>query len=137
MENEMQNRLTPYEIFNHLRTAMATTAAACYEYDNWDAKFCKEYIKQRYDNYVKQLSSEEYDNVKIRNLTIDELKSLGFSHWTQKDNLLLAPLWIVPFLQIDKEQQYYFIDGERFTFKDNFKPDNDIRFGCVAWGIKK
>lgn len=137
MEIRMQDKLTSYEVFNHLRTSIATTAARCYEYDNWSAEFCKSYIKQRYDNFIKQLSSEEYNYIKINDLTIDELRSLGFSYWTQKDNLLLAPLWIVPFLQIDKEQQYYFIDGEGFTFKDNFKPDNDIRFGCVAWGIKK
>ena len=137
MEIRMQDKLTSYEIFSHLKTAMATSAASCYIYENWSADFCKEYIKQRYDNFIKQLSSEEYSYVKIKDLTIDELKLLGFSYWSQNSKLLLAPLWIVPFLSVDTEQQYYAIDGQKFTFKNNFKPDNDIRFGCVAWGIIK
>lgn len=67
-------------------------------------------------------------------LTLEQAKNLGFRRWSMKSKLMLAPLWIVPYLTV-------VFEGADITEPDNVVPmnkhqlDNDSRYGCVAWGV--
>ena len=80
-----------------------------------------------------------YDELKkhidFTKLTAEEAKELRFRRWDEEDmpNLWLFPLYLVPIIPEGLEVTY--ISGEKGKYEKD-KMDNDIRFGCVAYGIE-
>jgi hypothetical protein len=68
----------------------------------------------------------------IENFTEEQLASIGFCRWEEETNLMLIPgncYGLIP-----KGFEVTTISGktEKFVFG---KTDNDIRFGCLPYGI--
>ena len=67
-------------------------------------------------------------------LTREEAKELRFMRWDEDmPDLYLIPLWLLPVVPIGTELTS--IGGEKVIY-DGTNVDNDIRFGCIAYGIE-
>lgn len=117
------------EIQNCLSWLVNTVSQTIVYGDCWDDKLKVEEVKDAYKKF--------YDTVKkhidFDNLTIDEAKELRFKKWDDDSDLYLFPLWLVPI--IPEELPVYFIDSDE-AIPYNKLLDNDVRFGCVAYGLK-
>lgn len=69
----------------------------------------------------------------ITKLTREEAVELRFGKWDADSDLYLFPLWLVPL--IPEGFMVTSIIGEEFPF-DPKTTDTDIRFGCVAFGLR-
>ena len=75
----------------------------------------------------------------LKTLSVDDLRSLGFGHW--EDGLCLIPgEWytrLIPGLMVESTS------GRKITVAPDYQNedsesylDNDIRYGCLAYGIR-
>ena len=94
------------------------------EYD-WDVEYKIEKLQQSFSNYYERLE------IDFDKLTKEEAISLGFKIW--KDNIMLIPLYLKPKLPVGIELIDIFDNIIKY---DGANIDNDIRFGCLAYGIK-
>ena len=78
---------------------------------NWTPDFCVKQAIEYRDTLKKHLT----ESVDFKTMSVDELKSLGFSWWNETENLLLCPLWLANTLFPDV--------------------DHDHRFGKIAYGF--
>jgi hypothetical protein len=82
------------------------------------------------------LWNQFYESLKkhldVTKLSREEALELRFGRWDE-DNLYLFPLWLVPL--IPDGLMVTSISGEEFPF-DSETTDTDIRFGCVAFGLR-
>ena len=111
------------EIVNHL-TWLANSLA---EEPVW-GKFAgnrPDFWNRFYDSLKKHLD--------ITKLTREEAVELRFCKWEENSDLYLFPLWLVPL--IPEGLIVTSISGEEFPF-DPKTTDTDIRFGCVAFGLR-
>jgi hypothetical protein len=107
---------------------LANTAACAYQYKGWDNAFCREEIQKTHERMLQEYEVDPND------FTLEELCRIGFAKWDEDSGLILAPLWILPFLQ--KGIELTCIDGTKVIVgQDDI--DNDIRFGCISYGINK
>lgn len=120
--------MTDYEIACGIKKVIVNTAAQIIEY-SWGADFSLTELKQLESNIKK---NPDFKYIDTSNILLDELKSLGFSLWDEESKLLLIPLWICNYLK--KDTEIYCIDGKKSN--DINSVDKDVRFGCIAWGIK-
>lgn len=104
------------------------------DWDNLTVEECKAL------RFGKWMNSEEVDRQlievqhKFDRGEIDEAKRDDLvSRFENTRNLMLIPLYL--FEQIPEGQQLYYIDGEAFLFNKE-EADNDIRYGCLAYGVK-
>lgn len=65
-------------------------------------------------------------------LTDDELFALGFGNWDGA--LRLIPLWAWNYIA-NGEELTSISDTVKVKGRDEI--DNDVRFGCIAWGWKR
>lgn len=106
------------------------TSAEVNTYKNWSAEFKVQELEEAYNTFYKSLLKNNHINIEA--LTIEEAKELRFSKWDEESDLYLFPLWLVPL--IPEGMEVTSINGETFKYsKEN--TNNDIRFGCVAYGI--
>lgn len=117
------------EIINCM-TWYANRVAETVQYTNWSDEFCRKEIKENTDTMLKTLSK----HIDWSNLTREEAIELRFGLW-DKDmpNLYLLPLYLLPILPIGTELTT--IGGDKIVY-DGTNVDNDIRFGCIAYGIE-
>lgn len=98
--------------------------AMCYDY-----KLSKEYADKEIQSTIKNIKEFlKRESFNIYQCSIDILKMVGFKYFDK--NLLLMPLWIT--LILDENMLVECINGTKCLLKDT---DNDIRYGCVAYGI--
>lgn len=106
----------------------ANAAGECTVY-GWNPKFCTTHLNDAFSKVPK------VDEPTLTALTYDELLMIGCGAWDEPDDegnvLMLIPLWLSLILQPDI--QLTCINGTTCTVDQT---DNDIRFGCVAYGIK-
>lgn len=126
-------RLTAYEVFQIARTSLMSCIGQCHTYGNWSPEFIKSEINTVYDRLIKLLR-DKYEYAKVNELSSEELLDLGFRHWDGA-GLLLAPIWMLPFLKLDKDQIFTDINGGTFTFGVDPTNDVDNRGGSLAWGV--
>lgn len=69
----------------------------------------------------------------FNSLTVEEAKELHFGKWEEESDLWLFPLYLVPL--IPEGLEVTSIGGEKYKYKKE-EADNDIRYGCVAYGIE-
>lgn len=146
------------EIINCL-TWYANRVSETTQYENWSDEFCRKEIKESTDRFLDELKNHiDWDN-----LTEEECIELRFSRLASDENvdeeidyarkegtdeadiqkkveelertrgLWLIPLYLLPI--VPKGTELTSIFGEVVKY-DGTNVDNDIRFGCIAYGIK-
>ena len=99
-------------------------------YDNWSNEFKIKENKASFEKFYKELEKQ----IDFTKITIEEAKELRFQKWDEEQpNLWLFPLWLVPI--IPEGLEVTDISGNKYKYEKD-KADNDIRFGCVAYGIE-
>lgn len=99
-------------------------------YDNWDNEFKISENKKCFEGFYKELKK----HIDFTKLTVKEAKELRFQRWSEEQpNLWLFPLYLVPI--IPEGLEVTGISGGKYKYEKD-KMDNDIRFGCVAYGIE-
>ena len=93
----------------------------------WSAEFKESELKKA----SEQLYEELKKHIDVTKLTVEEAKELRFREWD--DGIYLFPLWLVPIIPDGLEVTS--ISGVAYEYHAS-ETDNDIRFGCVAYGIK-
>ena len=120
MKKEIQNCLT--WITNRVSETII--------YDNWSDDLKIKQNKEVFDTFYSELKK----HIDITKLTIEEAKELRFRRWDEElPDLWLFPLYLVPL--IPEGLEVMSISGDKFKYEKD-KADNDIRFGCVAYGIE-
>lgn len=120
MKPEITNCLTWY----------ANKVAETVQYTNWSDEFCREEIKRATDRFVNEL--KKY--IDFNNLTEEEAQELRFGKWSDDEpDLYLIPLYLLPILPIGTK--LICINGDEIVY-DGKNVDNDVRFGCLAYGIR-
>lgn len=101
---------------------------------NWGAKFKEEELKNTFGTFYKSLQKESNKPlIDISKMTVGTAKEMGFCKWDENSDLYLFPLWFMPLIPIGTEVTS--IGGEKIIY-DGTNLDNDIRFGCLAYGIE-
>ena len=103
---------------------LVNSVAPYYVYKWRENKELIEYYDEFYDELEKHID--------FNNLTIDEALELRFKLWDEDTDLYLFPLYLVPI--IPQGIEVTSIRGETYEY-DKDTADNDIRFGCVAYGL--
>lgn len=97
---------------------------------NWDDGFKAKENKKSFETFYKELKN----HIDFSKITIEEAKELRFQRWDEEQpNFWLFPLYLVPI--IPEGLEVMSISGDKFKYEKD-KADNDIRFGCVAYGIE-
>jgi hypothetical protein len=98
-------------------------------YESWSNDLKAKQNKEAFEMFNKEVRK----HIDFKNLTVDEAIELRFSRWDEDmPNLYLIPLYLVPVLPEGLEVTS--ISGnKKIVGKDYI--DNDIRFGCIAYGI--
>lgn len=116
------------EIINCL-TWLANRVSETTQYKNWSDEFCRKEIKEASKKFVDEIKK----HIDWENLTEEDCKELRFVRWDEESGIYLIPLYLFPIIPIGLK--VYSINGDEIV-NDGTNLDNDIRFGCVAYGIK-
>lgn len=120
MKPEITNCLTWY----------ANRVAETVQYSSWSDEFCRKEIKEAHDKLVEELKK----HINFKTITRKEAVELRFGRWSDDTpNLYLIPLWLLPVIPVGTELTS--ISGEKIIYNGS-NVDNDIRFGCIAYGIE-
>ena len=118
MKSEIVNCLTWY----------ANKVAETVQY-SWSDGYCRKEIKDSHDRFIDELKK----HIDFQHLTREEARELRFMRWDDESDLYLIPLWLLPVVPIGTELTC--ISGDKIIY-DGINVDNDIRFGCIAYGIE-
>lgn len=99
------------------------------EYEAWSDEFCRDVNRRTHERFTDEL--RKY--IDLSKLTREEAIELRFMRWDEESDLYLIPLYLLSFIPIGTKLTS--IGGETVIY-DGTNIDNDIRFGCLAWGIK-
>lgn len=124
MTTPLKRQLTVIEVHN-LKSAMANLAAEAFQYYSWSDKFCKDNIVNTTQSYIDKYTTD-------LDFTQADLEDIGFSMWDEESNLMLVPLWLLPFISTGVELTD--ITGKT-SIVGTDTIDNDVRFGCLAYGV--
>lgn len=120
MKNEVRNCLT----------WLANKVSETIIYDNWSKELKIKENKESFDKFYEELKK----HIDFTKITTEEAKELRFQRWDEEHpNLWLFPLYLVPI--IPEGLEVTSISGNKYKYEKD-KADNDIRFGCVAYGIE-
>lgn len=96
---------------------------------DWNNEFKLQQNKKSFNKFYEELKR----HIDFTKLTIEEAKELRFGKWDEESNLWLFPLYLVPI--IPEGLEVVDIGGNKYKY-EKATADNDIRFGCVAYGIE-
>ena len=119
MKKEIVNCLTWY----------ANRVAETVQYTSWSDEFCRQEVRQATMDFVSEL--RKY--IDFSKLTREEAIALRFGPWDEGGDLYLIPLYLLPIVPVGTELTC--ISGKTVVY-DGTNIDNDIRCGCIAWGIR-
>lgn len=119
MKKEIVNCLTWY----------ANRVAETVQYTSWSDEFCRKEVRQATMDFVSEL--RKY--IDFSKLTREEAVALRFGQWEEGSDLYLIPLYLLPIVPVGTELTC--ISGETVVY-DGTNIDNDVRFGCIAYGIR-
>lgn len=123
-----KTKIMKKEILNCL-TWLANRVSETTQYENWSDEFCRKEIKEANQKFVEEIKNHiDWDN-----LTEEDCKELRFGKWDEESGIYLIPLYLFPIIPIGLK--VYCISGDEIV-NDGTNLDNDIRFGCIAYGIK-
>lgn len=107
---------------------VVNTVAMGKEYQGWSTEFSHRQAVEALENVQEELKKLDFTE-----LSAEELYELGFSKWSEEmPNVYLIPLYLYPCIPDGTELTC--IDGGKYT-KGVHAIDNDVRFGCLAYGI--
>jgi len=115
--------ITEYERAKFARSVVLNRAAEVIAYDSWSDEFARKELR-------KELPKDAMD-IDPYELTMEQMKDLGFARWNYESDLMLIPLWLLPFLKEDIETES--ISGNKYSKKSELDTDN--RYGCIAFGV--
>lgn len=118
----MKKERTTAEKCKFAQELVLRRAAEVMAYKNWSKEFALEHIND-YPDEVK--------NIDPNDMTAEELEERGFGKWDDDSDIMLIPLWMLPFLP--NEVKTTDIMGKDHTKKSEI--DNDNRFGYLAYGV--
>lgn len=119
--------MTTFEMCSGIRRLIMNTTAEVMNYISWGS----EYSYKRIMELPEKIKGKgDFKFIDPTELTLDEMKELGFNRWSSDNPIMLIPLWLMPF--IDPKVEVTDIEGEKSLFKD---ADNDNRYGCLAYGV--
>jgi len=116
-----------FEVLNNIKTTLANKVINVNTNKKYSDMFKQSLITSVYDEMIEYV--DENGRPDIRTLNETEMELLGFGKWDEDTGLRLIPLWAKPFI---KNIEVTAIDGEKIMLD---QADNDIRFGCIAYGI--
>ena len=122
--------MTTFELAEKLKGMLVNKAAEIYSYVNWEDGFALSEIRG-YPDKIK--SMDGFFDIDPTKLTKSEAEKLGFGSWDEESDLMLIPLWLLPFL-VDEFAGGSISDDKSETIKKS-DIDNDQRFGCLATGV--
>lgn len=73
---------------------------------------------------------DDFSYINVSELSLIQMKELGFQLWNDNSQIMLIPLWLFHF--VDPELTVRCIDNTDVQFKD---ADNDHRGGMLAYGV--
>jgi hypothetical protein len=121
-------------ILGNIGKSIMNTVAMGVSY-NWSKEFSFSEAEERFTDILKELKEIiEEEAGSITALSEDNLKTLGFKLWDEKDPLYLIPLWL--YTLIPDGTELTSISGDK-AVKGTDSIDLDVRFGCIAWGFYK
>lgn len=101
---------------------------------NWSADFKERELKDAFDTFYKSLQKESNKPlIDLSKMTIEAAKEMRFCKWDENSDLYLFPLWFKPLIPIGTEVTT--IGGEKIIYNGT-NLDDDIRYGCLAYGIE-
>lgn len=92
---------------------------------NWNARYIRKRFRDVHANTV-----DEVGVIDPRELTLDEMKSLGFLAWEEGNPMMLIPLWLYQFMPPDMEVETIRGEKERMSAMDS-----EHRYGMLACGV--
>lgn len=119
--------LTLVDVLRHVVNSVAETES----YSSWSDEFSRKETA----NALKVARDTISENVDFTKLSGEELGQFGFRKWSDEElpGVYLIPLYLYPC--IPDGTVLTCIDGKEYT-KGVHDIDNDVRFGCIAYGIK-
>lgn len=113
----------------HLLTWYANQIEMAYEYYHEPNAIYEEIKIAR-----KRLLEALKDLIDFNDLSKREAIELRFGKWSEEDpTLYLIPIWVFPILPVGTKLTC--INGEDIVY-DGHNVDNDVRFGCLAYGVR-
>lgn len=113
----------------HLLTWYANQIEMAYEYYHEPNDIYEE-IKIARKRFLEALK----DEIDFNSLSKQEAIELRFCKWSEEDpNLYLIPIWLLPVLPVGTKLTS--INGDEIVY-DGKNVDNDVRFGCLAYGVR-
>jgi hypothetical protein len=113
----------------HLLTWYANQIEMAYEYYH-EPNAIYEEIKIARKQFMEALK----DEIDFNNLSKKEAIELRFCKWSEEDpSLYLIPIWLLPILPVGTKLAC--INGDEIVY-DGKNVDNDVRFGCLAYGVR-
>lgn len=120
---------TTFQLCQMILVATATRAAEPIEYTSWGTEFAIKHIR---DLPGRLMKSPDFFPVDPNDLTREEMENLGFRKWSEESDLMLIPLYLLPYLKegitvtsISGDQYFFFFESV----------DNDHRMGLLAFGV--
>lgn len=121
----MRNSDEVLKYIEKYRDSFISTTAQLIHYSTWTKELAREMLEMfRDEHYKEKVTIEE-----LKQFSQKELIDLRFGHW--KEDLILIPLYLIDIL--DPEMEVESIRGE---FKKLKECDDDVRFGCIAYGFR-
>ena len=120
------------ELINHF-TWLVNRLSVLNTYD-WSADYKQKQLEESFEAFYKSLwKTENIPLIDLSEMTVETALELRFQKWDSDSNLYLIPLWFKPLIPIGIELTC--INGEKIVYDGN-NIDDDIRFGCLAYGIE-
>lgn len=124
----MKPKATTFQICQMILLATATRAAEPIAYQSWGDSFT---VKNIRDLPGRLYASPDFEPVDPNDLTLEEMKNLGFRKWDDKSKMMLIPLYLLPYLK--DGFRAISISGKEFEFSTG-ESDNDHRMGLLSFG---
>lgn len=120
------------ELINHF-TWLVNRLSVLNTYD-WSADYKQKQLEESFEAFYKSLwKTENIPLIDLSEMTVETALELRFQKWDSDSNLYLIPLWFKPLIPIGIELTS--INGEKIVYDGN-NIDDDIRFGCLAYGTE-
>lgn len=114
-----------------IRKIIMNNVAEVFVYKNPSDSIVAKQIRDLPDKIANMKGGADLFRIQPTDLTEAQMIHLGFAKWDDKTDMLLIPLWLLPFLA--EEIEIECIDGERKVMNKS-GIDSDNRFGLLAYG---
>ena len=122
--------MTTFEKAKVIRTSLLTRCGEAMNY-SWSNDYKIENLNNIHESIEHWEKEEGTFKINPQDLTLEEMKELGFGKWSDEDKIMLIPIWLFPFLC--EEFESVSIGGTKHSKLSEL--DTDHRFGCLAYGV--